>query len=223
MAGVKWGAVDQTVNPDRVIIVASGKSLIGFNFHTLYDKGYFIISLNDTGSVVPHSNAWITVDPWGLAGKQYPQKPVDKIYAAVPEDFGTKHAACGDHRIDPPETITYLRRVSHQNSNHLKIGVSGLAEDPTEINTGNSGYGALNLAYHLRPKKVLLLGLDAGHGYFFTTRKANRGLDHLPSLFLSAVPQLEAAGIEVINGSIKSGVTAFPRYNIIDAIKKFDE
>ena len=39
-------------------------------------------------------------------------------------------------------------------------GAGGLSEDPAAINTGNSGFGALGLAYHMRPMRIALLGID---------------------------------------------------------------
>lgn len=224
MNGVTWGEVDLSVRPERVVIVASGLSLKGFNFHRLLDRGYYVISVNGAGNVVPSSDAWITIDPWGLDDKQLPKKKVKKLYAAVPEDFGTPFAKAQSHQIVAPEHIIYLKRVSVQNGPvpDMQIGVSGFPESPDQIVTGNSGYGALNLAYYLRPKKVLLLGIDAGSGYFYTTARSNRSLWFLPQLFASAVPQLRAAGIEVINGSKDSRVKAFPRYGIQEALEVFD-
>jgi hypothetical protein len=36
-------------------------------------------------------------------------------------------------------------------------------------------------------------------------------MDHLPDLFSSAIPQLLRRGTEVVNGSLQSAVTCFPR------------
>lgn len=94
----------------------------------------------------------------------------------------------------------------------------GLSEDPGTINTGNSGFGGLGLAYHMRPHKVALLGVD-GRKERRVDGGMPRSLDHLPALFESAVPQLRSAGIEVANGSPDSEVDCFPRMTPREAVQ----
>ena len=96
-----------------------------------------------------------------------------------------------------------------------------LSEDPGAIHTGNSGWGALGLAYHMRPRKVALLGVDAngaGHAYADIPQRPGE-LDHLPLLFVSACGQLEARGIQVRNGSPESNVTCWPRVEANAALR----
>lgn len=224
MNGISWGEV-QPINllNDTAIIVGSGPSLTGFDFNKLKGLGT-IITVNDSVKGVPFADLWFTLDPWGLHGPQLPPSTFKgKMYAAVPEDFGTLMAHTVQHRTTPNKNITFLHRLR----SHNKVGVSsetayklGLSEDKSCINTGNSGYGALGLAYHLRPKKVLLLGIDGNIGYFYTKTKQNRALTYLPKMFESAVPQLKAADIEVINGSVNSAVKCFPRLTVSEALKE---
>ena len=221
--GINWSSVDPNEAGDRIIIIGSGKSLIGFDFNRLRGLGT-IITVNDAGKQVPFADLWFTLDPWGLHGPQIPTNFNGKMYAAVSEYYGTSMAPVPEHRESPNPRVHFLHRLR----SHNKIGVSsetsyklGLSEDKSCINTGNSGYGALNLAYHYRPKKILLLGIDGTIGYFYTKDKKNRPLTHLPLLFDSAKPQLDAAGIEVINGSVNSAVTTYPRYIISEALKEF--
>lgn len=223
MNGITWGSVEGKGAHDKIIIVASGRSLEAFDFDRLKGLGT-IIAVNGAGSSVPFANAWFTLDPWGLHGPQLPENFRGKLFAAVSEDFGRDYALTSEHRRTPSASITYLHRLRK----HNLAGVSsetafktGLSEDTSCINTGNSGYGALNLAYHLRPKKILLLGIDGGMGYFYTKDSSNRPLTYLPEMFASAVPQLEAAGIQVINGSVNSAITAFPRMTITEALQEF--
>lgn len=222
MYGVKWGKVNTTA--EKIIIVASGTSLANFDFNILKNKG-FIICVNDSYKSVPFANAWFTLDPWGLNGKQNPPESwPGKCYAAVPEDFGQINARINDHKVIPPIHITYLHRIIFNTCSSISptdYETWGLNEDPSCINTLNSGYGALNLAYHMRPKKILLLGIDAGVGYFYDKNKNTRSLNHLPAIFSSALPQLKEKNIEVINGSNISKITCFQKYDPITAVSKF--
>lgn len=219
MNGIQWGKVDHPEKINDVVIVCSGSSLTEIDLTKLKSKSCFIITVNGAGNSIDFADAWFTLDPWGLAGPQLPSKHTGKLYAAVPEDFGTNYARCKQHRCRPPRNVTFLHRLMGSNMiNDTTSHKLGLSEDKSCINTGNSGYGAINLAYHLRPKRIVILGMDAGMGYFYTKEKTNRTLNVLPQLCASAVPQLNAAGIEVINGSQISKVKCFPTMSPTEAI-----
>lgn len=220
--GITWGEVSLKDNTnDTIIIIGSGPSLHGFDFNKLRGLGT-IIAVNNAVNAVPFADIWFTLDPWGLNGPQLPKPPFKgKMYAAVSEDYGTPYALSLQERVRPDSRVTLLHRLR----SHNKIGISSetayklkLSEDPSCISTGNSGYGAFNLAYHYRPKKILLLGIDGSIGYFYTKTSKNRPLTYLPKMFESTVPQIEKAGITVINGSINSTITSFPRYTVSESL-----
>lgn len=220
--GINFGIIDTSARPDNVIIVGSGLSLTGFHLTRLKGAG-FIITVNDTGNEVLFADAWITIDPWGLDGPQLPPSSfMGKLYAGVSDDYNTPSCKIvKGNKID--DRITFVRRLSRTNNPDARREHSfyyRLSEDPACVATGNSGYAAFNLAYILRPKKILLLGIDGGNGYFFTNRKTNKSLHGLNDLFASSLPQITQAGIEVINGSVNSTVTCFPRYTIETALSK---
>jgi hypothetical protein len=82
---------------------------------------------------------------------------------------------------------------------------SGLSEDPTKINTGgNSGYGALGLAYHKRAKNIFLVGYDMDPA---TDAKFERWA----SLFCTTRKQFRKAGTLVWNCNENSFIDAFPK------------
>lgn len=223
MKGIEWGRVNPDDVKDNIIIVGSGKSLIGFNFNKLKGLGT-IIAVNGAGNAVPFADIWFTLDPWGLNGPQLPQNFRGRMFAAVAEDYATPQAQSPAHRITPDPRITFLHRLRSHNKPNVSSETSyklGLSEDTSCINTGNSGYGALNLAYHYRPKKILLLGIDGSIGYFYTNNTSNRPLTYLPHMFASAEPQLKNAGIELINGSINSAITTYPRFTVDESLKEF--
>ena len=221
--GVNFGMIDTSYTPDNVIIVASGMSLKHFNLHSLRGLGY-IITMNHTGKCVPFADAWITIDPWGLNGPQLPPATFEgKIYAGVSEDYNTKTCKITREYKSIDSRVIFLRRLfrtNHPSQTRAHSFYYRLSEDPCCVATGNSAYAALNLAYLLNPKKILLLGVDGGNGYFFTNQETNESLAGLNALFTSSLRQLESKGITVINGSLNSEVTCFPRYTIDAALSK---
>ena len=224
--GIRWSKVNTVKQHDTVIIVCTGPSLKNYNLSTLNGKGY-IIAVNDAGKYLPFADAWFTIDPWGcgIHGSQYPQSFHGQLFAAVPEDYGTGSAKSIDHRVEANPNISYLHRIPFHSVPISQITDAdyfnwGLNDDAGSINTGNSGFGALNLAYHMRPKRVVLLGIDGTKGYFYDEAKVTRSLHHLPKIFSSALPQLQAAGIEVLNGSQYSVVSCFKRYSLASIDKQ---
>lgn len=223
MNGIRWSKIEE--QHDTIIIICSGPSLTGFNFNLLKDLGY-IITVNDSGNYIPFADLWFTLDPWGLNGKQLPCNFKGQHYAAVPDDYATNEAKCMTHRTVPRNVMKFLHRIPfHTASNYTNNDYLtwGLNCDPSCINTGNSGYGALNLAFHMKPKRIVFFGLDASQGYFFDISKTTRSLDHLPLIFKSTLQQLKDNNIEVINASPNSRITCFPRYTIDDALNKLRE
>lgn len=223
--GVKWSKIEP-IEQKIIIIVCTGPSLEGFDFNLIKNSDYYVIAVNDAAKYVPFAHAWFTLDPWGLTTTQIPRNCKSKLYAAIPEDYGTEDAKITNHKVIPNRNIHYLHRIPHSTNEYHRIReyhIVGLNEDPSCIMTGNSGYGALNLAYHMYPEKVIYLGLDASSGYFFDKNKATRSLLHLNDMFASAIPQLTKRGIEVINASEDSNVKCFPRCNPTDYFNPPDD
>lgn len=222
MTGVTFGEVKRGTC-DTVVIIGGGGSLRGFDFNLIPEDAH-IIAINKTAAHIPRYDTWFTLDPWGLHGPQLPsnRKKVS-LYAAVSDDYGTMGAKNPSHRVRPAPGIVFLHRlISHNRSDvSSKTAYSlTLSEDPRCISTGNSGYGALNLAYHMRPKNIILLGIDGDVGYFFDGNGVNGSLGNLRDMFRSAKPQLDAAGIRVINGSPNSTVDCWERTTPTEAIRQ---
>lgn len=220
MNGIKWSKV-KPINTDNIFIVCTGPSLQNFDFSLLQNKGY-IIAVNDAAKFIPFADAWFTLDPWGLTTNQIDSSFTGLKYAAVPEDYGTIKANALSHRVMANPSINYLHRIGYHTNDaqHDPIELLdwGLNDDKSCINTGNSGFGALNLAYHMAPKHIFLFGIDGSSGYFFNATKRTRSLQHLPSLFQSALKQLTHKNIKIINASENSSITCFPRYSLQSTI-----
>lgn len=162
---------------------------------------------------------WFTLDP-SLENLARMASPFTRIsyLAAVPEDY--------EQRFPIHQHVSYLRRVVRENPDPgsapfaervLSQIVGGLSEDPGAVHTGNSGFGALGLAYLMRARRVVLLGID-GRGHRRWDGTENQSLDHLPDLFAGAVEQLKARGVEVVNGCPTSAVTCFPKMSAEEAL-----
>lgn len=210
-AGVSWGRVDERA--DRVLIVACGPSAAAVpaeQFRQAAAAGVYVLAVNGSVAWLPLEHGWMTVDPSPanrriMAGRW----PGVTYYAAVPDDYGTPRAGVAFHRPPAERGIVYLRRVAG-------VGrwkqMPTLSEDPRRIHTGNSAWGALGVAYLMGARRIGILGLDAtDEPYAFSGSRPKYDFRHLPALFESALPQLRARGVRVLNGSPGSRVGAFDR------------
>lgn len=207
-----------TQKHDKVLIVAGGESLTGFNFYRLVDFEGVIITVNRVIEHLPRADYWISVD---LAK---PQKPLENMkedcyyYAGYPVTVTEYNTVEGVHYLDKVVPDKDFR----------------LQEDKTKITGGvDSVYGALNLAYHFEAKEVTLLGVDCyGKGHWYDRTDPYNGynlpdfkerfLDKIPERYKQSVKQLEEKGCEVINGSLESRVDCFKRMLPQEAINYFN-
>lgn len=159
------------------------------------------------------ADIFFTLDPSPINLKRLSIQSETLMYCAVNEKC----------RVLIPDHVIKLQRISKEPKDirprytsrywfHRWGCVKGLSEKKSCIHTGNSAYGALGLAYHFRPEKILLLGVDGTN----QARVSGEGppkysLKHLPYLFSTATKQLDSAGIQVVNGSPMSAVDCFPR------------
>jgi hypothetical protein len=199
--------VTETV--ERVAIVASGPSLRGIALD--FPRSVTVIAVNAAIDHIPRADFWFSMDAHYL-GRGQPnmtrmlhRRPGTRYYVAV-RPYGRQHPG-----------IVHLRRDRAVNDDKSP---RGLSEDPTGICVGNSAWGALQLAYLMgRPAKVALFGVD-GTQAGYAWGDGNPGtLKHLPVLFRTAMAQLEAAGMQVVNGSPRSMVDCFPRMTVNEAME----
>lgn len=126
-------------------------------------------------------------------------------------------------------------KYSHSRDAAIKWGLwwvdgraaPGLSADPRYIHLGgNGGYQAMGISKHFGAKKLVLLGFDmqdtGGRSHWFgdhpeECRKA-RAFPKWIKNFEGAVPNLQAAGITVINASRETALTCFKRLAIEDAL-----
>ena len=114
-------------------------------------------------------------------------------------------------KLEYNDGIWYFRRVSGSVAEPAQEGSPewwlwrwssklGLCEDQNEISSGNSAYGALNLAYHLGFQHVALVGVDATQQSRVHSGGRPSNLSHLPLLFQSARKQIDVVSCGQMGG-----------------------
>lgn len=103
----------------------------------------------------------------------------------------------------------------------------GLSREPGFINFGqNSGYQAINLAYHLGARRMILVGFDmkaaGGQQHWFgehprhIAQRINFG--NLIAKFGPLAADLKALGVEVINCSMGSALPYFTKRPLAEVV-----
>lgn len=101
----------------------------------------------------------------------------DYLYAADPT-WWEQYADCVESTFHGERFCVDVPDKTYQGIDYKKIfvgvnrenGTGGLELDPDVINNGgNSGHAALNVCYHLRYERIILLGLDGQGAYWFNT------------------------------------------------------
>lgn len=177
-----------------MIIVGSGQSALGF----IPPRGLKTIAVNGAIDWLCDPDYFFTLDPTKENINRIRSRRHDVQYhAAVPDsvklpDYVTRYIRVARRDYPEPQIKTpswWAWRLS---------AVYGLNKNPMCINTGNSAYGALNLAYHLGAKKVMIIGVDCDNceriegGY-------SGNLSHVPQLFASALSQIEIVSCGKLN------------------------
>ena len=197
--------MSETSYSNKFIIVGSSQEAVKFK----PVDGYKIIAVNNAISITKeYTDFWFTLDPSDENLFIMKTKPYScKYYAAVPKDFGSIKSEVKRYRRPRPIGVNYLERISGDGPWDCHYG---FRENRYEIATGNSGYGALNLAYHFNATEVVLLGFNGDNSRKFDGKKS-RDLLHLPKLFESAKVQLDQKGVMVYNANTEGDIDCFIR------------
>lgn len=190
-----------------VVCIGGGPSLTAQDVDLCRDKAR-VIAINDAYRVAPWADVLYGCDPkWW------------KWHDGVPGFAGAKWS------LDQPNWATLQNRFTDVQLVG-NAGLSGLSLDPAEIATGsNSGYQAINLAVLLGATRILLLGYDMQpdgkrmHWFGGHPDRATLPFVVFLSAFKSLAAPLKAAGVEVINCSRQTALTAFPRATLADALQ----
>lgn len=144
---------DQTV-----FVIGSGPGLKGMALDGLARR--HTIAINNAFQIVPDPSVIYYADTrwWRWHGPDIPLEFPGRIYTT---------SKCGDAYLDP--------RVRRFRQDHrFATGGPALSHDRNALAGFDSGYQAINLAYHLGCSRVVLLGFDMG----FVDGKAHFHPDH---------------------------------------------
>jgi hypothetical protein len=185
--------------------MASGPSLTQEDADYCRGKADGVIVVNTTYKRAPWADALVASDVrWW------------QWHKGAPDFQGLKYA-----------TSKHVRWPKVQNLRNT--GPKGLELDPTGLRHGiNSGYRAINLAFHFGATRIILLGYDMKRGDDPKRLEHWHGDHPVPSrsqypsfikYFHSLVEPLREHGVEVINCTPGSALDAFPMADLRDVLK----
>ncbi len=195
-------------------ILAGGPSLRDFDASVL--RNVRVITINDSWRLAPWADAMYFCDQRWWCLQQSSRTAWKDRYVETVKAGGWVTISKGF------ETHDYVR--------HLTRGAAlGLETNPKLLATGNnSGFQAINLAYHFGASKIVLLGYDmkvAGkrtHWHDEERAPAANFQSHCERHFLpcfqSLVRPLRDAGVEVINATPGSALTLWPNLPLEEAL-----
>ncbi len=194
--------IDPIFLGDTIYIVGGGSSLKDFDFHQLRNKT--IIAINKAFLHIPFAQVLYWSDTRFF---EWHEKEI--------EQFKGIKITC---RPQPKRNDII---------NLLNTGKNGLETMSYGIRDGgNSGYAAINLAYHLGAKTIILLGFDMytngkethwHDGYNSTANTEVMSKLMIPN-FDTLVSPLEKRKVKVYNTSLNSKLECFPKITIEAAL-----
>lgn len=182
---------------NKFIIVASGPSALQFKKDFLENEELIknnckIIAVNGAIDWIPFCNYFFSLDPSEINLKRVLNKKENVEY----------------HLAHFPRYFSFAKHYLRINNNYKDLinddspeywfkrwgCIDHLQTDKTKISTGNSAYGAINLALHFGAKDVLLYGVDATKDERIEGGFCN-SLKHLPLLIKCASKQIKIYSI----------------------------
>lgn len=194
----------------KCIIVGSGQSAKDF----IASDGIDIIAVNNSITRVPTAKYWFTLDPAGYNLKIINDKNIKAIkYVACPDSFSLPDDVIRCKRVENHTRSRVINQDCYEYFLYQSKATLGLSLQYLHISTGNSGYGALNLAYHLGYKDIALIGIDGTDKISLDNNSDARGYLYLNQLFDSVQKDL---GLNIVSlGELKS----FPKMSLEEWIK----
>ena len=201
---IKYWEIPPEWQGETAFVVGGGPSLEGFDAECL--RGHRVIVINNSWELAPWANILYFCD-W---------KWWDEGLNGTSNGDRVKAEFTGKYVVTPAFAAPYVKTIELVN----KPGLEKLRK--TAIRSGhNGGYQAINLAYHLGAKTIVLLGLDmnvngkqthwhAGHPRMtpevMTRTLTNSMLPHFPAL----ADDLAVEDVQVINANPESAIKCWP-------------
>lgn len=195
---------------ETVFILGGGPSMAAFSPMALRGRGR-VIAINDAYRLYP------TADVLYFCDKAW----WERSRAGVQGLFKGRYVISMDAGHGMIPGVHMLRCT----------GVTGLETDPGALRHGcNSGYQAINLAYHFGAKRIVLIGYDMkvapnGWSHWFGHHPGQTAAGFTVSLgamlpnFPTLVQPLQDAGVTVINACPGSALTCWPLMTLDDALE----
>jgi ATP-dependent DNA ligase len=191
--------------PEHCYVIASGPSLLGFDFDALPDG--FRIGANRSGWLAK-CDAICTVD------RNFHMRERERLAS-----FGANaHIALSRVEMAIPGATYWYHAAS----------LEGIALSPGQLSGSNSGFAAFNLAVQLGYTDIALLGFDfkwdGGRSHFHEgygqKRHIERNLAFWANAFIAAAAQVRHLGVKVTNfvGPMGSNLKSFPTAPLADLL-----
>lgn len=190
-----------------VLCIASGPSLTREDVEYARDKVDAAIVVNTSFRMAPWATALIASD---LRWWSWHYQEVMRTFPGL--KYGTSKG------LTKYKGVQILRNT----------GGKGLETDPTGLRHGlNSGFRAVNLAYHFGARRIILIGYDMSRGDDPKRLEHWHGDHPVPSrspydqfrrYFASIVEPLQQAGVEVLNCSRRTALECFPVVALEEAL-----
>ncbi len=204
--------LENELNNNNVFIIGGGYSIKLLDLSVL--AGQKIIVINDGYEIVPNITAIYWCDP-SWADSRY--KDLEKL----PCNLKFTKAKHGDININGPYDSTVL--------NHT--GDYGYDPEKSAVRGNNGGSQVLNLVFNMRPKRIFLLGYDMkrinNKTHYHNKHQLIVTDDIYKNLFIPSIHSMAEEfkkipnSPEIINCSVDSALTCFPRYNLETYIDSF--
>lgn len=184
-----------------VLIVGDGPSAAVLRYKQV-PQGVYILAVNHASLWLPRVDAYFTCYPDARQRMVMQNRRQGvRYYCAAPPNYGSVFGK-GEMAGPRERNVTFFRRLDDQH---------GICSEPDTIHGGNSIWGALGLTHHMAVKRVAIVGLDAND-----EPRVSGGRPNLPDL-----NELFAGydgSPQVVNGSPRSNIEAFPRMGVGEAI-----
>lgn len=199
-----------------VFIVGGGTSLKGFDFASLRDRGH-VLAVKQSWRDLPFAEACFGLD---RAWQEWAKPDLIALAQRMPLWIA----------VEPELKARYVGQIAGARYLRMVSTSERLSEAPHTIESGgNSGFGAFNFAFLKRARRVVLLGFDYGPSHYDPSGYTPRPLDHnlrymqgWADVFGRALPQIQRAGMIVLNGSPASKVGAFPKMTPAEAVARIE-
>ncbi len=204
---------------ETAFLIGGGPSLLGFDFEAL--AGRKCIAINNSWEKIPEADILYFCDKAWWEKKPPKSDHLATVYEtnseAAKAQFRGKYVVSLCDSSDP-----FVKRLRNAGRN------GKLSDNPSSLAHGsNSGYQALNLAVLLGATRIVLLGIDMkvdgarthwhqGHGQDAHTI-AHR-MKTMAGYFPRLLEPLRRAGVEVINCSMDSALTCFPKVPLAEIL-----